>query len=96
MENWLGEQINQIASQWAGAIKQHYPEAYPNWSDADLHMELLRKHFLPALNCLAWEEYTATPGLQSRTEAMESSKFWQIRKLWIKVKRQLGLTQEDP
>jgi GDP-4-dehydro-6-deoxy-D-mannose reductase len=64
MENWLGEQINQIASQWAGAIKQHYPEAYPDWSDADLHMELLRKHFLPALNCLDWEEYTATPGLR--------------------------------
>ena len=64
MENWFDEQINQIASQWAGAIKQHYPEAYPNWSDADLHMKLLNKHFLPALGCLEWSKYTASPGLR--------------------------------
>jgi ubiquinone/menaquinone biosynthesis C-methylase UbiE len=64
MENWLDKQINQIADQWAGAIKQHYPEHYPSWSDADLQMELLGKYFLPALDCLDWSKYTDTPGLR--------------------------------
>ena len=64
MENWLDKQINQIASQWAGSIKQHYPEAYPYWSEADLQMELLGKHFLPALDCLEWSKSTASPGLR--------------------------------
>lgn len=34
--------------------------------------------------------------LHQRIEAMESSKFWKFRKIWFKVKRQLGLTQEEP
>lgn len=63
MENLFDEQINQIASQWAGAIKEHYPEAYPNWSDADLHMKLLNKNFLPAIDCLDWSKYTDSPNL---------------------------------
>jgi glycosyltransferase involved in cell wall biosynthesis len=37
-----------------------------------------------------------TQQLQVRIEAMESSKFWKLRKLWFKIKRQLGLTQEEP
>ena len=42
MENWLGEQINQIASQWAGAIKQHYPEAY-----REIQIALINLIYLP-------------------------------------------------
>lgn len=34
--------------------------------------------------------------LQTRITAMETSKFWQLRKLWFKIKRKLGLTQETP
>jgi glycosyltransferase involved in cell wall biosynthesis len=34
--------------------------------------------------------------LRARITAMETSKFWQIRKLWFKVKSQLRLTQEEP
>jgi glycosyltransferase involved in cell wall biosynthesis len=34
--------------------------------------------------------------LETRIAAMESSKFWKIRKQWIKLKRRLGLTQEEP
>ena len=34
--------------------------------------------------------------LKTRIEAMESSKFWKFRKQWFKLKRKLGLTQEEP
>ncbi|HEY9798911.1 MAG TPA: glycosyltransferase [Leptolyngbyaceae cyanobacterium] len=34
--------------------------------------------------------------MQTRIEAMESSKFWQLRKRWFQFKRKLGLTQEEP
>jgi glycosyltransferase involved in cell wall biosynthesis len=34
--------------------------------------------------------------LQERIKAMESSKFWQIRRNWIKFKRTLRLTKEEP
>jgi glycosyltransferase involved in cell wall biosynthesis len=30
-----------------------------------------------------------------KKQAMESSKFWQLRRLWIKLKRSLNLTQEE-
>lgn len=33
--------------------------------------------------------------LRSRKNAMETSKFWQMRKLWFKFKRKLGLTDEE-
>jgi glycosyltransferase involved in cell wall biosynthesis len=33
---------------------------------------------------------------KDRITAMESSKFWKFRKSWIKLKRKLGLTQEEP
>ena len=32
--------------------------------------------------------------LQNQIEGMESSKFWKLRKIWMKVKRKLGLTTE--
>jgi glycosyltransferase involved in cell wall biosynthesis len=32
----------------------------------------------------------------SRKNAMETSKFWKIRNLWFKIKRQLRLTDEEP
>lgn len=32
--------------------------------------------------------------LQTQIEAMKSSKFWKLRKIWMKVKRKLGLTTE--
>ena len=31
-----------------------------------------------------------------KKNAMETSKFWKLRKLWFKVKRQIRLTQEEP
>lgn len=34
--------------------------------------------------------------MQTRIEAIESSKFWQLRKQWFKFKRKLGLTEEEP
>ncbi|AFY48357.1 glycosyltransferase [Nostoc sp. PCC 7524] len=34
--------------------------------------------------------------LFSRKNAMETSKFWQLRKLWFKFKRKLRLTDEEP
>ncbi|MEM1369620.1 MAG: glycosyltransferase [Cyanobacteria bacterium P01_H01_bin.15] len=33
---------------------------------------------------------------KARVEAMETSKFWKLRKLWFKLKRRLGLTTEEP
>ena len=32
--------------------------------------------------------------LQNQIESMESSKFWKLRKIWMKIKRKLGLTIE--
>ncbi|WP_336604407.1 glycosyltransferase family 4 protein [Tolypothrix bouteillei] len=34
--------------------------------------------------------------LWHRKNAMETSKFWKIRRLWFKIKQKLGLTQEEP
>ncbi len=34
--------------------------------------------------------------LQDRIKAMETSKFWKLRKQWFKVKRKLKLTDEEP
>jgi glycosyltransferase involved in cell wall biosynthesis len=33
---------------------------------------------------------------KQRIEAMETSKFWKLRKLWFKIKRQLKITNEEP
>lgn len=34
--------------------------------------------------------------LQEEIKAMESSKFWQLRNLWLKIKHRLRLTKEEP
>jgi hypothetical protein len=40
-----------------------------------------------ALELSGWERFK----LERRIEAMESSRFWRLRRIWFRVKRALGL-----
>lgn len=70
----------------AEAIAQHLVQL---WKQREIEVEWL-------YDCKEREVAAAVQPLQQRIIAMETSKFWQFRKLWFNVKRKLRLTQEEP
>lgn len=60
MKDWLSEQMHLITNAWSNAIKNYYPQHYPNWSNPQKHLNALNEewNYLDAVKYLNFNKIT--------------------------------------
>lgn len=96
----MGDAMEEIFSE-ALALRKTTPQPEMNSAMAEEMLSLALEYFYQEqISTEIWQEKCRIErernSLMARKTAMETSKFWRIRKIWFQFKRKLRLTQEDP